>query len=70
MATQIGEVAKRNAQNNRQKITAPISSPPADSGTSHMTEKAAENVPRRGYNFYSQSEVTQWDLLTLASCRQ
>ena len=23
-----------------------------------MTEKAAENVPRRGYNFYSQSEAT------------
>jgi len=58
MATQIGDVAKRNAQNNRQKITAPISSPLADSGTSHTTKKAAENVPRRGYNFYIQLEAT------------
>jgi hypothetical protein len=58
MATQIGDVAKRNAQNNRQKITARISSPLADSGTSHTTKKAAENVPRRGYNFYIQLEAT------------
>jgi hypothetical protein len=58
MATQIGDVAKRNAQSNRQKITAPISSPLADSGTSHTTKKAAENVPRRGYNFYIQLEAT------------
>ena len=58
MATQIGDVAKRNAQSNRQKIPASISSPLPDSGTSHTTEKAAENVPRRGYNFYIQLEAT------------
>src|SRR4029077_2738018 len=58
MGSQIGDVAKRNAQSNRQKIPASISSPPADSGTSHTTKKAAENVPRRGYNFYIQLEAT------------
>jgi len=58
MATQIGDVAKRNAQSNRQKIPASISSPLADWGTSHMIKKAAENVPRREYNFYSQLEAT------------
>jgi hypothetical protein len=45
MGIQIGAVAKRNTQNNMQKIAASISSPPAGSGASHMIEKAAENVP-------------------------
>ena len=40
------------------RFTASISSPLADSGTSHTTKKAAENVPRRGYNFYIQLEAT------------
>jgi hypothetical protein len=66
MAIQIGAVAKRNAQNNTQKIAASISSPPADSGASHMTKKAAKNVPRRWiYFLYSIRGNTNRSVLVL-----
>jgi hypothetical protein len=62
MAAQIGDVTKTNAPSKTQKSTSPSMSATArrftGQATFHMTKKAAENVPRRGYNFYIQSAPT------------
>ena len=62
MAAHIGDVTKTTAPSNTQKSTSPSISATArrftGQATFHMTKKAAENVPRRGYNFYIQLEAT------------